>query len=437
MPKKKTSPAPSGKSAAGPAGQHVNIRMYNVGFGDCFLLTFPAADRPRKVLIDCGVHFSGKNPKPPFAEVVAKLIEDITENGVPTVDLLIATHRHQDHVSGFENPAWKAVEVGEVWMPWTEDYTNELAREILNKQSKKAEKLHALLTAMAAEPQRFGLSAAKKADIEKVKKFSENSLKNTEAMNMLHHGFARGDAIPRSYLPYQDRTKNSIRSERLPGVTVHLMGPSYDKEVIRDMDPPADEKWFKMKAAAGNGNSDPHRPFHVDWSIDAATLDPQNTLVSAEDKKAIQSASDDSEFAVAKRLEDSVNGTSLMLMFQVGKAFLFFPGDAQHGTWQSALKDSEWRELLTKTNFYKVGHHGSHNATPKEFVHEILNTGANCKAMVSLFPVEDFPEIPKVELFRDLAKVPVEYVRSDVAADTGDPAEFVRTTHYVETKIPI
>jgi beta-lactamase superfamily II metal-dependent hydrolase len=105
--------------------------MYNIGFGDCVLLTFPAPERPRKILIDCGVHFMGRNKEQPFDEVLNQLIEDIKEDGVPTLDLVIATHRHQDHVSGFANEVWNDVDVREVWMPWTENYEDKQAVEIL------------------------------------------------------------------------------------------------------------------------------------------------------------------------------------------------------------------------------------------------------------------------------------------------------------------
>ena len=68
-------------SARRPAARRsksaLTVRMYNVGFGDCFLLSFPAPDRPRKVLIDCGVHAAGP-PKPvPFAEVVKAVVADV------------------------------------------------------------------------------------------------------------------------------------------------------------------------------------------------------------------------------------------------------------------------------------------------------------------------------------------------------------------------
>ena len=412
--------------------------MYNIGFGDCFLLTFPAPDRPRKVLIDCGCHFLGHNKDQPFDAVVDHLIEDVTEDGVPTIDLVIATHRHQDHVSGFAKEVWNEVEVREVWMPWTEDYTDKQAVEILLSQSSKAKKVHQLLDKMLTNPEIFGLKHEEQiAEINDIKGFSENSLKNPEAMNMLHHGFKRNDAIPRKYLPSSERELNTMQPDFLPGVTVHVMGPSRDDVVIASMDPPKAEQWFKMMEDRGNTETPPVFPFHRDWSKKPDDIVGVNQILGARDRRKIQTVDDDTAFALAKGVEDAVNGTSLMMMFQVGNAYLFFPGDAQHGTWQSALKDDEWRELLTKTNFYKVGHHGSHNATPKEFVHKVLRAESNCKAMVSVYPVKIFEEIPKDKMLADLVALPAEYVRSDRVVKPGDPEGFVRTPMYVDTKIPI
>src|SRR3984885_8383923 len=44
---------------------------------------------------------------------------------------------------------------------------------------------------------------------------------------------------------------------------------------------------------------------------------------------------------------------------------LLFPGDAQIENWQFALQQNKYRSLLSSVNLYKVGHHGSRNATPK------------------------------------------------------------------------
>ena len=45
---------------------------------------------------------------------------------------------------------------------------------------------------------------------------------------------------------------------------------------------------------------------------------------------------------------------------------LLFPGDAQWENWQWALLQPGIGDLLKGVDVYKVGHHGSRNATPKE-----------------------------------------------------------------------
>lgn len=82
---------------------------------------------------------------------------------------------------------------------------------------------------------------------------------------------------------------------------------------------------------------------------------------------------------MAIALTGHINNTSLVLAFELGEdgPVLLFPGDAQAGSWASwsGLKwDVRYRDhtrqvtgadLLRRVVFYKVGHHGSHNATIK------------------------------------------------------------------------
>jgi beta-lactamase superfamily II metal-dependent hydrolase len=379
----------------------------------------------------------GGNKQQPFDKVFDQLMKDIEEDGVRKIDLVVATHRHQDHVSGFESPLWDDVEVlGEVWMPWTENYADEEAVGILMRQSKRAEKINKLLKGILKEPKRFGLEWPEQiAEVTEIKEFSENSLKNDEAMKTLHHGFKGGDNIRRRYLPHRDRSRNTIEPEFLPGVTVYIMGPSYDKDVISDMEPPAGEHWFRMMEDKGRTDRAPILPFHADWSKKPGEIPDAESILEEKDRRKIASVDQHTALNIARGVENAVNGTSLMMMFKIGKAFLFFPGDAQHGTWQSALKDNEWRQLLTKTNFYKVGHHGSHNATPKEFIKEVIQP--KCRAMIPVYPVKIFEEIPKDTLLAEMTARQAEYVRSDKKLDSGDPSVFSRTDLYVDTKIDI
>src|SRR5258708_5418249 len=111
MPSKKAA-----KSTRSGKKQKVEIRMYNVGFGDSFLLRMPTAQGERRILVDCGFHSQGKGM---FTD--QDLVEQIKEDldGEP-LDVIVATHRHQDHISGFgETTLWADIPVNEVWLPFT------------------------------------------------------------------------------------------------------------------------------------------------------------------------------------------------------------------------------------------------------------------------------------------------------------------------------
>ena len=80
------------------------LRAYQVGFGDCFLLTFhyPAhgtkAAFQRHLLIDFG---STGKPKAAEGNLLLRVAEDIRKECNGKLHAVIATHRHKDHISGF------------------------------------------------------------------------------------------------------------------------------------------------------------------------------------------------------------------------------------------------------------------------------------------------------------------------------------------------
>lgn len=89
---------------------------------------------------------------------------------------------------------------------------------------------------------------------------------------------------------------------------------------------------------------------------------------------------------LALNLDSDTNNTSLVLAFECGEPgqgrVLLFPGDAQVGNWLS-WRDQVYRagnvrmsadELLSRTSLYKVGHHGSHNATIRRDPRETTDT---------------------------------------------------------------
>ena len=98
--------------------------------------------------------------------------------------------------------------------------------------------------------------------------------------------------------------------------------------------------------------------------------------------------------------------------------YLLFTGDAQYGNWRWWLENEQSKDILSKINFFKIGHHGSHNATPKTAL-EGMSDG-NFVAMVSTQSVP-WESIPRNHLMTRLSeKTRKRIVRSDWISVEGD-----------------
>jgi len=393
--------------------------MYSVGFGDAFMIVFPGAAKPLRVLVDCGTIANGPHS---MADVVGRIVEDARDpDGIARIDVIVATHRHKDHVSGFARAEWAHVNVREVWMPWTEAPTDSVARAFRNRQHRLAMHLSA------------ALGVSDEGSAESSQEWNDprhhlalNALSNDAAMTTLHQGFA--GAPTRRFLPTLDG-ESILRSASLPGVTVNILGPSRSGDVIRDMDPPAAQSYLAMVDDTEPGKIQIPQPFPESWWLtgDSATL-------SSEDRRVIQAVGKEGLNAALVALDKAVNGTSLFLVFQIGRACLAFPGDAQWGTWKAALENPEHAALLRRTTFYKIGHHGSHNATPVGFVEQLPQ---DFWAMASVRPIQKWPEIPRGPLMQELGRRTAKIVRADRLARAVPGFTISKDKMTVEARIPI
>jgi len=410
------------------AADAILVRMYDVGFGDCFFVKIKIADTVTKMLFDCG---SIKADARPIDEVVQDVIEDAKDaDQKPRIDVVVATHRHKDHVSGFASPLWKKVEVKEVWMPWTESPDDPAAQRIRNSQSKLAATL-----AQSGEKKsslwKQSNPGQENRELTAICDLAMNALSNEAAMQTLHEGFL-GNPV-RRFLPTGSAKDQVFQTSALKSVLVHVLGPSRDEKVIRDMDPPAGQSYLQLYDGSDISSKAPE-PFREDWWMDADAPEV-GYLLSPVDRTKINSIGAGMEFDLAATLDKAVNGTSLMLVLRVGGQWLLFPGDAQWGTWQAALENPEWKQLLARTTFYKIGHHESHNATPVDFVEHTV--GNDFWAMASTHHVDQWPSIPKEELLAALGKRTTKIARSDKPDEAATPAFRVAKDNYIEAEIPL
>ena len=311
-------------------------------------------------------------------------------------------------------------------MPWTEDPQDAEARRIRETQSRVALLLHESVR------RQMTLSGVDTLRLQSYESLALNALSNEGAMQTLHEGFA--GKPKRSFLPTKSHQERTFETPTLPGVTVHVLGPSRDKDVIRDMDPPVGQSYLRLMESIGSSATDAPDAFSEGWWVRPEEYFYPNLLLSEDDRAKIRRLSAEMEFAVAASLDKAVNGTSLMLVLQVGSLYLLFPGDAQWGTWQAALNDPESRNLLRRINFYKVGHHGSHNATPIDFVERTV--GKNFWAMASTTAVSQWPNIPRQPLLDALRLRTSKIARSD-QANTAGPAFTVNKDIAIDAIIPL
>jgi hypothetical protein len=261
-----------------------------------------------------------------------------------------------------------------------------------------------------------------------------NALRNDAAMHTLHKGFRSSPR--RLFLSAGPSGEpRTLDTPALPHVRVHVLGPSRDEAIIRNMDPPQGESYLRLALAGRGGKSsgDSLQPFRHVWRIRAkGNLRGQGEL-SEKDVGAIRALSDDSDEAMAATIDSAVNGTSLLLLLEIGKAKLLLPGDAQWGTWKMALDSAASRKLIEAATFVKIGHHGSHNATPKDLVERCLQPGT--LAVISVKKVKRWPSIPRLPLLKRLGEKKIRFARSDeTGALTGS---FTRNgSRWVDTSIP-
>ena len=401
----------------------VLIRAYNIGFGDCFLLSFVyGKDDEKHMLIDFG---TTRRPDDAGSDYELQIAKDIEERTGGQLDVVVATHRHKDHISGFTtgdgkeqsgDVIRKIARDAVVILPWTEDPDAPIdATDVHHGSSRKKsfvqqlENMHAFAEAVVAEVTRMGDVDADTMDPAELAAsggpkqrfhnedsddeggwFSERTLRRRLA-------FIGEDAIKNVSAVKNLLTMGKRREfvffgadpdlgKVLPGVKVSVLGPPTIDQwpQVKKQNPKNQREywhlqqqfWGRMALNAGGSADVAPKPLFPD----AKTCEPQADCKHETKCGNIPRAS---EWFVrrlrgvrAKQLmqlvlamDSAMNNTSVILLFEVGGKRLLFPGDAQWENWQFALEEAEDRdailEELKKVDVYKVGHHGSLNATPK------------------------------------------------------------------------
>jgi hypothetical protein len=403
-----SSAAPA-KGALGP-DVRVRVRMYRQGLGDCFLLTFPrGAGGPLHVLLDCGVILGTAKPE----AIMKQVAEDVAATTGKHLHVVVATHEHWDHLSGFiqAQDVFDDMKIDEVWFAWTEDPADELAARLRAGHSRAVAALRGVAQKLTGlNPRSAGRVGA-----------------------LLEFFGAAGGKGTRDALEYlaKHRSGPKVRYLRPGEPPVPLPGAGAARAFV--LGPPQDEKLIKR--------SNPTKSGHEVYELTGLRLGPDGAFFAAAlgddaGQVALSQAFDplfrvapeqakqmpffrehyfapkddpkpewrwiDADWLgaaeqLALNLDSDTNNTSLALAFELepGGRVLLFPGDAQVGNWESWSRYS-WpadrpgaapvtaADLLRRTVLYKVGHHASHNATLRAGGLELMED----PGLVALIPVD-------------------------------------------------
>lgn len=419
------------------------VRLYDVGLGDCIYLRVPDRggadeDSARHILIDCGNKFgTTAELEAAVADLEAQLPEaGSTRPGKKRLDLVVVTHAHEDHVRGFDPDAFRNIHIERLWMS-----------AAMNPKHPQAEKSHALqafalasLERLRSDPPNAALAGLAQ---------SLFSLSKPEALKALHEDLPRASDIEPLFV-HAETPEDELELFEDPDVHLRVLAPMEDidghylgnlsqtlseLQALRGEAAPDDRVGEAANGREGEGAA-----------RGGEDLRPAN--VSHEDFQLLRGRLLDNALAFTLFHGQLVNNTSVVLLLEWRGRRLLFPGDAEVGTtrggeYEWGRPNGSWnvlwahrrRQLEQPLDFLKVGHHGSHNATPwvagnaadsePHPVNEILDAllpvpgdgeRAEAMAVVSTRRTSSYGKIPHPALMRELGRRVANVTRGDEAA---------------------
>lgn len=418
----------------------IRVRAYNVGFGDAFLVTVTYSDRSRRhLLVDVGSTKGSKRGRGIdfFVDAIA---DEIHPEGLA---VLIATHRHDDHISGFaassRNNRVDELQPKLLIQPWT-DAPRTLQRTALRLDAKSQDFTLALdsLAVLVPQAKRFAPSRGRLAGLINLQ------LASPAALDTLKR-WSRSKKTASWYVKAGD---DRALGRYLPDTSLEILGPPTLEQVpflTQQADTESEQFWIN----AAHPIDELRR--RLGWKLTDATLarvaGPDRMGAAAWFARKLTDAQHRALLATAKSFDAARNNTSVLAILTIGQRRLLLAGDAQIENWShtlaragrlsAGLRDrfddtppprtqAAFAQRLADIDLYKVGHHGSRNATPRTlFEHWQHDRSVNIPVVTVMSTSPGFhgerdndSEVPRETLLKALVQHTDAYSTHVLDADT-------------------
>jgi beta-lactamase superfamily II metal-dependent hydrolase len=379
------------------------VRAYHVEVGDCIYIRIPDGNSGFHILVDCG----SKVKKELLKRVLAHLEQELPSagaSGKKRLDLLVASHIHEDHIKGFDPDTFKNIQIGHIWLS-----------AIFNPQHPQAGntmRLHSLAEQQVRSLTQRGLALT--PELQSL--MGLYSIDNDGALDALRRILPDMNGIQPQYV--HAGVNSTALGVNVPNAVIHVLAPEEDID-----------RFYLGVETVADLNSFVAASDFVAQRAPATKGQPLPKNITESDFRRLQSRMLSTTLAFADIDSSTQNNVSAVLLIEWRNRRLLFVGDAEwDGKFEEGRHNGSWnvmwheRKALLEgpLDFLKIGHHGSINATPwsesydaQHEVNQILDailplpqSGnlSKAQAIVSTARTNVYVTIPAANLLAEIGK---------------------------------